>query len=72
MRLERNDIYKFNNFPFFSIKEQNYFSTQFEDGLTIYESRGGHCWSHTPTPCSNGMDPKIKVKEKNGYFFIYR
>ena len=69
--MNRNDIYKFNNFPFFSIKEQNYFSTQFEDGLTIYESRGGHCWN-TPTPCSNGMDSKIKVKEKNGYFFIYR
>ena len=69
--LKRNDIYKFSEFPFFAIKEQKYFSTQFEDGLTIYETRGSHCWG-TSTPCSNGMDPKIKVKEKNGYFFIYR
>ena len=69
--LKRNDIYKFSDFPFFAIKEQKYFSTQFEDGLTIYETRGSHCWG-TPTPCSNGMDPNIKVKEKNGYFFIYR
>ena len=68
--INRVDMYKFDNFPFFVIKEKNYISTEFNDGLTMYESTG-HCWG-SPTPCSGGYDEKIKVKKVNGYYFIYK
>ena len=48
---ERDDIYKFNNFPFYAIKNNEYSVTIFEDNLMIYSSKG-HCWL-TPSPCGS-------------------
>ena len=62
----RTDIFKFQNFPYFFIKEKNYEIYNFDSGLTIYQTH--HCWA-TPTPCG-GVDNKTFVKKKNGYFFI--
>ena len=64
--LNRTDIFKFQNFPYFFIKEKNYEIHKFDSGLTIYQTH--HCWA-TPTPCG-GVDNKTFVEKKNGYYFI--
>ena len=62
----RDDIFKFSNFPFYAIKEKEYKTYDFNSNLTIYSAH--HCWA-TPSPCGN-VDEKIVVTKKNGYFFI--
>ena len=62
----RNDMFKFVNFPFYTIKEKEYKKNEFDSGLIIYSAH--HCWS-TPTPCGH-VDEKTRVYKKNGYFFI--
>ena len=63
---EREDLYKFTNFPFYSIKEKKFIKKKYESGLTIFGAH--HCWS-TPTPCGH-LSEKIKVTKKNGFYFI--
>ena len=65
--IERTDIYKFNDFPFFAIHEKKYVKKKFENGLIIYKAH--HCWD-TPSPCGNFED--ITVKKYKGYYFISR
>ena len=65
--IERTDIYKFNNFPFFAIHEKKYVKKKFKNGLIIYKAH--HCWD-TPSPCGNFED--IIVKKYKGYYFINR
>jgi len=66
--IERNDIYSFKNFPFFSIEKKDYTKKKFKSGLIIYSAH--HCWA-TPTPCGNINDfNNLSVKEKKGYNFI--
>ena len=64
--LNRDDFFKYTDFPYFKIKEKKYKIKKFDSGLTIYSAH--HCWS-TPTPCGH-VDEKIFVTKKNGYFFI--
>ena len=61
-----NDIFRFENFPYYFIKEKNFETHTFESGLRIYQTH--HCWA-TPTPCGH-VDDKTFVKKKNGYYFI--
>ena len=68
--LERADLYKFDNFPFFAIPEKKFISEKSSSGLTIYRTKG-HCWN-TPTPCIGNLSSKINVKKRNGYYFLYR
>ena len=63
---ERGDLYKFRNFPFYSIEKKKYSQKKFNSGLIIYAAH--HCWA-TPTPCGH-IDNKTFVKKKNGYYFI--
>ena len=62
----RNDMFNFVNFPFYTIKEKEFKKNEFDSGLIIYSAH--HCWS-TPTPCGH-VDEKTRVYKKNGYFFI--
>ncbi len=64
--LERNDSYKFTNFPFFAIVNKDFKVKEYDSGLNIYGAH--HCWS-TPTPCGH-ISNKIYVYKKNGYQFI--
>jgi len=64
---DRNDIYKFSNFPYYAIKTMKYKETTFKEGLSIYSAEG-HCWS-TPTPCG-GVSDDIKVHKIKSYYFI--
>ncbi len=62
----REDMFKYKNFPFFSIHSPKFTKKKFENNLIMYSSQG-HCWS-TPTPCGNTTN--IKVIKKNGYYFL--
>lgn len=67
----RNDIFKFRNFPFFVIKNKEFTRTKLDSGLNIYTQDSGHCWG-IPTPCAaDGGDNLFSIK-KNGYYFIKR
>tara|TARA_B110000211_G_scaffold233581_1_gene300240 strand:- start:56 stop:1741 length:1686 start_codon:yes stop_codon:yes gene_type:complete len=65
---KRNDIFKFSNFPFFVIKNQEFSKTKFDSGLTIYTQNNGHCWG-IPSPCGG---KGIITDKKSGYYFIQR
>ena len=66
---DRTDLFQFNNFPFFAIKDNQYTETKFKSGLTIY-SPMGHCWS-IPSPCG-GVAENLVVNKKSGYHFLQR
>ena len=67
---ERTDLYKYDNFPFFSIPDKEFSSNKYPSGLIINSTKG-HCWN-TPAPCSEGSVNKIKVKKNNRYYFLYK
>ena len=64
---DRTDVYKFTNFPYYSIKTMKYKEIVYNDGLSIY-SPAGHCWS-TPSPCG-GVSDNLKIYKIKGYYFI--
>ena len=64
---DRTDVYKFTNFPYYSIKTMKYKEIVYNDGLSIY-SPAGHCWS-TPSPCG-GVSDNLKIHKIKGYYFI--
>ncbi len=67
---ERTDIYKYDNFPFFSIPVKEFTANKYPSEFIIYSTKG-HCWN-TPSPCSEGAVNKIKVKKNNRYYFLYK
>ncbi len=69
--LERTDLFKFDNFPFFAIPEKKIIPEKTDSGLTIYKTNG-HCWD-TSSPCAIGFGKfELNVRKKNGYYFIYK
>ena len=64
---ERNDIFKFSNFPYYAVTTMKYKETKFKEGLSIYSAEG-HCWS-TPTPCG-GVSDNLNVHKIKSYYFI--
>ena len=64
--LNREDMFKYKNFPFFSVNSPKFIKKKFENDLIMYSPQG-HCWS-TPTPCGNITN--VKVFKKNGYYFL--
>ncbi len=68
---QRNDHYKFDNFPFFAISEKEYVSEKTASGLIIYKTKG-HCWN-TPSPCVPSLEKlSLKTKKINRYYFFYK
>ena len=68
---QRNDIYKFNNFPFFAIEERKYFTETTPSGLIVYKTKG-YCWN-TPSPCTRNLEEfSFEIKKKYGFYFINR
>ena len=66
--IERGDHYKFQDFPFFALKEKDYKIYDYEAGLKIYSAH--HCWS-TPTPCGQ-VNERVYVKKSKNYYFIHK
>jgi len=68
---QRNDHYRFDNFPFFAISEKEYISEKTDSGLIIYKTKG-HCWN-TPSPCVPSFGKfSLKTKKINKYYFFYK
>ena len=65
---QREDLYKFSDFPYFAIDKKKFSEKKFESGLTIFSAH--HCWS-TPSPCGN-LSEEIDVIKKRGYYFIIK
>jgi hypothetical protein len=65
---DRTDVYKFSDFPYYSIKKMKYIETKYKEGLTIY-SANGHCW-FTNSPCGGIPEGGYKIHKKKGYYFI--
>ena len=65
--LNREDQYKFTNFPFFSVKDKDYKKFKLDNNNHIYVT-DGYCWA-TPTPCTNTRRNGYSI---NGYLFIKR
>jgi len=61
----RDDHYRFDNFPFFAVKEKKYLSFN-HNNLTLYSAH--HCWA-SPSPCGQ-INEKITTYKKGNYFFI--
>ena len=68
--LQRADLYKFDNFPFFAIYDKEFISEKSSSGLVFYRTEG-HCWN-TPSPCVGHLSGKLDIKKDNGYYFIHR
>ena len=67
---KQEGIYKFDDFPFYTILDTKFISEKSLSGLTIYKTNG-HCWG-TPSPCTGSLKSKINAKKKNGYYFLYK
>tara|TARA_B100000959_G_scaffold285116_1_gene358793 strand:- start:4289 stop:5974 length:1686 start_codon:yes stop_codon:yes gene_type:complete len=65
---DRNDIFKFTNFPFYAIKNQDYKKMKFGNNLAIYIPNG-HCWA-TPSPCGSVQQKNLTFNKKGRYKFI--
>ena len=63
----RDDHYRFSNFPYFAIKQKNYKIIKFDD-ISLYSTH--HCWA-TPSPCGNAGDG-IKIIKKMKHFYIFK
>ncbi|MBD1153416.1 hypothetical protein IDG80_02110 [Pelagibacterales bacterium SAG-MED24] len=68
--LKQEGIFKFDDFPFYTILDTKFIFEKSLPGLTIYKTNG-HCWG-TPTPCTGSLKSKINVKKKYGYYFLYK
>lgn len=67
---EREDIYKFNRFPFFALPQKIVHSEISKSGLTIYKVTNGHCWN-SPSPCYLGtLESILETNKVNNYYFI--
>jgi hypothetical protein len=67
---KRNDNFKYENFPFFSIPHVNYNKFILKDNVHVYESIDNNCWSIN-TPCTTSIN-NLKAKKKYGYTIFYR
>ena len=69
--LNRNDMYKFTNFPFFYVPKIPYEKTYFENNIQLYQpiDQDSNCWS-IPQPCTTNFN--FKVKKKFNYVIFYK
>lgn len=72
--INRNDMYKFTNFPHYTIKKLEYISRTSKSGLIVYSPKPvangwNYCWD-IPAPCVMSSQSIVLSEFKNGYFFI--
>ena len=64
----RDDIYKFSNFPFFSVPIVNYQKIYITDEIFVFKPLKNNCWS-TPAPCP--YSEGLSAKKKMGFIIFY-
>ena len=68
--LKREDMYKFNNFPFFTVPSNIEYNEKNVNGLIkLYTPVNNNCW-YIPSPCPGGSDD-INAKLKFGFIILY-
>ena len=65
----RDDQFKFSNFPYFKVKNINYEKIAINDNFLFSYVYGSHCWD-SPPPC--GTIKNLNVDRINGYYLIKR
>ena len=65
----RNDVYKFSNFPFFSVPIVNYQKINLTDEIFVFKPLKNNCWS-TPAPCP--YSEGLSAKKKMGFIIFYK
>ena len=69
LEFERNDMYKFTNFPFFSIPNDLIFEKKIvDDVVTVYKTVNNNCWN-APSPCPYSSN--VRAKKKLGFVIFY-
>ena len=69
LEFDRNDMYKFTNFPFFSVPENLTFKKKNIDGVvTVHMAMNNNCW-YSPSPCP--YSPGLRAKKKFGFIIFY-
>lgn len=66
---ERDDIYKFTNFPHFSVPNVKYEKIYLEDDIYVYKPINNNCWS-TPTPCP--YPEGVSAKKKMSFIVFFK
>ena len=69
---ERNDEYKFNDFPFFYVqKNLNFTKHEIDDLIYVYNPVGpNNCWD-IPAPCPARIK-NLKAKKKFNFIIFYK
>ena len=65
----RDDQFKFNNFPYFKVVNVNYERITVNNNFLFSYVYGSHCWD-SPPPC--GTIKNLNVDRINGYYLIKR
>lgn len=70
----REDTYKYSNFPYYAVLNADYEQTKYDSGLIIYQpknikNQSNYCWK-IPSPCTMSFGLKLTIELKNGYYFI--
>ena len=62
-------MYKFTNFPFFSVPDNLTFKKNYvDDVVTVYMAIDNNCW-YSPSPCP--YSPSLRAKKKFGFIIFY-
>jgi hypothetical protein len=65
----RSDMYKFTNFPFFSVPDDLIFKKKnVDDVVTTYMAIDNNCW-YSPSPCPYSLG--LRAKKKFGFIIFY-
>tara|TARA_B110000967_G_scaffold121336_1_gene123939 strand:+ start:2924 stop:4612 length:1689 start_codon:yes stop_codon:yes gene_type:complete len=64
---QRDDMFKYTNFPNYAIQYNKFDTIKTESGLDLYQPTNGACWV-TPAPCYRGND--LTFYKINNYYFI--
>ena len=65
----RDDQFKFSNFPYFKLINTNYEEIFINDNISFSYVHGTHCWD-SPPPC--GTTKNLNVDKVGGYYLIKR
>ena len=65
----RSDIYKFSNFPYFSVPKVKYKKVLLNNDIYVFQPFESSCWD-TPSPCP--YTENVLAKRKMNYTIFYK
>ena len=67
--IDRNDMYKFDNFPYFAVPEVKYKKFILNNSVPVFKPIDNNCW-YVPSPCP--YNENLSVKKKLNYIIFYK